>query len=211
MTIDGFLAGQVEFDSSWEYVKKALGISGCKSHFNIPNKFLIGLVLALTVVSGCRPNHRYATKGNIKITALYFDGQPIYRNLQIGVGGRPFYANLEQYGEVSLELGTGNFVKLRDLTVDLLKAKSSIIEDVSKPGHGRWSSGERIKMGSRLIFCVDNNQILELYVNAVGLEGDEGQKFRTADDKEIAAMPFTHEELQSLFGEPDVINDVWHQ
>jgi len=175
-----------------------------------PNRFLIGLVLLSIFACGCRPNHRYATKGNIKVTALYQEGNPIYRNLFIGFGSRPFDSNIDQYGDVSVEIG-GNFIKLRDLTVDFLKANSTSVEDLSVPGYGKWSSGERIKIGSRLIFCVNKDRILELHVNAVGLEGDAGQKFRATDNKNTVGMPFTHKELQSLFGELDEINDVWHQ
>lgn len=167
--------------------------------------------LAIIVSCGCKPNHRYITDGNIKLSATFRNGQPIYRNLHIGNGGSPFYSRTDDYGDIEIKLPGGEFIRLRDIDVKYLKKHANVIEDISQPGYGNWSTGERIIIGSTT-FCVHDDRILEMYATAVGID-DELQlpKFRTHLSGKVISMPFKHEDIISLFGDPQEVKDVWHQ
>lgn len=171
-------------------------------------------LVSLAILSGCGPNHRYYSKQNIELSAVFKHGEAIYRNVQIGTQTRPFDQNLDAYGDVFVELVEGDVVPLSALTVAKLEEASSKTKNLDDVGYDTgWPKGSRrITVGTRLFAIVNAGRILQLDANTVGLRtGERAPRFGRKDSDASYAMPFNHQQVLKLFGEPDKLNDVWHK
>ena len=170
-------------------------------------------VLGLIIVTGCGPNHRYYSKQNIKLSAGLRHGQASYYDLQIGTPTQPFDQNLDAYGDVVVELSENDVVALADLTVaDLLKA-STKTTNLDEVGYDTgWPKGsQRITVGRRIFAVVNQDRILGLDANSVGLrQGERAPRFGRKGSVDLYAMPLNQEQVLEIFGEPDKQNDVLH-
>jgi hypothetical protein len=165
-------------------------------------------LVAVAIALGCKPNTRFASKDNLKLTAQLRGGSPAYDNVLIGTPEKSFEKTRDRYADLTIGL-QGGPVRLGQLTVAELKRRSLSSNDLDSSGYATgWPKGSvRLELGPRLFFTVHNDEILQLYANSVGTTA--GPRFgKVGVDKEFQ-LPLSHQEVIELFGKPDRITDKW--
>lgn len=171
-------------------------------------------IACILAVTGCGPNYRLFSKGNIELSARFRQGEPVYRNLDIGTPARPFDENVDALGDIIVELPNGKTIALSDLTVAIVEKTANRIKSLDDVGYDTgWPSGSKdYTIGTRLFIIVNGERILQLSANTVGLTPNEKPpRFGRKKSKTLYAMPFNHEQVLEIFGEPEKVKDEWRK
>lgn len=166
--------------------------------------------IAMSMWDSGAPNVRYVSYGrNISLGAQLFLTDVSYRYLKIGDQSQTFDTHIDLYSDLMVKLPGGLFMGMNELSVELLEDRC---QRTTRPGAGGWPEGaKRIYLSDSLFFIVTDSRILQLFASTIDDKpDDESPVFKRKNSEKEYSLPFTHQQMIELLGQPRNVNDVWH-